>query len=56
MLAGCSYALPYFYPVYLISLLVTKVIADEKSCHQRYGDAWVKYTEAVPYKLIPYVF
>ncbi|KAF6023820.1 LBR [Bugula neritina] len=53
---GCSYALPYFYPVYLISLLVTKVIADEKSCHQRYGDAWVKYTEAVPYKLIPYVF
>lgn len=48
--------MPYVYVVYLAMLLVGRVISDEKACHKRYGDAWVKYTEVVRYRLIPYVF
>jgi len=53
---GCSYALPYFYPAYLLVLLVGRCVNDEESCKQRYGESWNKYTAIVKYRLIPGIF
>lgn len=49
-------ALPWFYVFYLTALLVHRLGRDEIRCSEKYGPYWKKYCEAVPYKMIPYIF
>uniref|UniRef100_A0A3Q2PSM6 7-dehydrocholesterol reductase n=1 Tax=Fundulus heteroclitus TaxID=8078 RepID=A0A3Q2PSM6_FUNHE len=53
---GFSHILPYFYIVYMTILLVHRCIRDEHRCSSKYGKDWKRYTDAVPYRLIPGVF
>ncbi|XP_048887475.1 7-dehydrocholesterol reductase [Brienomyrus brachyistius] len=53
---GAGYLLPYFYIVYMTILLVHRCIRDEHRCHNKYGKDWIRYTNAVPYRLLPGIF
>jgi len=53
---GTSFLLPYFYPIHFFILLSHRQLRDEAYCKQRYGEAWDKYCQKVPYRIIPYVF
>ncbi|XP_028409831.1 delta(14)-sterol reductase-like [Dendronephthya gigantea] len=56
MTCGFSYAIPYFYPVYLISLLVYRSYRFEAHCRQKYGLTWEEYCKRVPYRIFPNLF
>ncbi len=47
---------PYFYLVFLTILLVDRAFRHDERCKKKYGPAWDRYCQKVPYKLIPYVF
>lgn len=47
---------PYFYFFYLMILLIHRCIRDEYKCSQKYGTSWDIYCNAVPYRLIPYIW
>ncbi|KAF0043609.1 hypothetical protein F2P81_004946 [Scophthalmus maximus] len=53
---GFGHLLPYFYLVYMTILLVHRCVRDEHRCGSKYGKDWKRYTDAVPYRLIPGVF
>lgn len=53
---GVGYFFPYFYFIFLSSLLIHRCIRDEKRCEKKYGRVWKEYTEKVPYRLIPYIW
>lgn len=53
---GIRSVLPWFYPVYLSSLLVSRELRDERACAKKHGHGWQKYREAVPYRILPRVF
>eukprot|EP00897_Mesotaenium_endlicherianum_P003828 jgi/Mesen1/3473/ME000195S02620 len=53
---GTSAVLPYFYPIYLLILLIDRERRDEARCRKKYGDVWVQYCQAVPYRILPYVY
>ncbi|PIS03438.1 MAG: 7-dehydrocholesterol reductase [Chlamydiae bacterium CG10_big_fil_rev_8_21_14_0_10_42_34] len=48
--------IPYFYVIFLTVLLIDRAYRHDKRCHDKYGENWAKYCEAVPYKIIPYLF
>eukprot|EP00035_Acanthoeca_spectabilis_P039834 m.65404 g.65404 ORF g.65404 m.65404 type:complete len:518 (-) comp9758_c0_seq1:2837-4390(-) len=54
--AGFSSFMPFFYTVYLTILLIDRSVRDDSRCRSKYGSDWDKYTERVPYKILPYVF
>jgi delta14-sterol reductase len=63
ILISISFSLPcttqlggYFYPIYLIILLIHRQIRDDKKCSEKYGKLWNEYCKAVPYRLIPYIY
>jgi len=57
LLAGTTYALPYFQPLYFAILLVHRQFRDEHSMEQKYGkEDWEKFCKLVPYRLFPYVY
>ena len=47
---------PFSYLTFLTVLLVHRTFRDEEKCASKYGKDWTKYTDLVPYRLIPYVF
>ncbi|KAJ3593543.1 hypothetical protein NHX12_005877 [Muraenolepis orangiensis] len=53
---GGGHLLPYFYMVYMTVLLVHRCVRDEHRCGSKYGADWKRYTDAVPYRLLPGVF
>nr|XP_028584701.1 7-dehydrocholesterol reductase-like isoform X2 [Podarcis muralis] len=53
---GFEHILPYFYIIHMTILLVHRCIRDEHRCSSKYGNNWKKYTDAVPYRLIPGLF
>jgi 7-dehydrocholesterol reductase len=53
---GFDSLIPYFYCIYMTILLVHRCYRDEKRCHAKYGEGWIDYCRAVPYRLIPGVF
>ncbi|KAG7268558.1 hypothetical protein CRUP_036315 [Coryphaenoides rupestris] len=53
---GGGHLLPYFYIAYMTVLLVHRCVRDEHRCRAKYGDDWKRYTDAVPYRLLPGVF
>jgi len=63
MLISIAFSLPcgtqwggYFYPVYLIILLIHRQIRDDKKCSEKYGQNWKEYCQEVPYKIVPYIY
>ncbi|XP_033617893.1 delta(14)-sterol reductase LBR [Fukomys damarensis] len=53
---GFKHALPYFYVVYFAMLLVHREARDEQQCRRKYGLAWERYCQCVPYRLLPGVY
>ncbi|XP_009899516.2 delta(14)-sterol reductase LBR [Dryobates pubescens] len=53
---GFNHILPYFYVIYFIGLLVHREARDEHHCKQKYGLAWEKYCQRVPYRIFPYIY
>ncbi|KAM6278803.1 delta(14)-sterol reductase LBR isoform 1-T1 [Porphyrio hochstetteri] len=53
---GFNHILPYFYVIYFICLLVHREARDEHHCKQRYGLAWERYCQRVPYRIFPYIY
>ncbi|KAM4860890.1 LOW QUALITY PROTEIN: delta(14)-sterol reductase LBR [Thomomys bottae] len=53
---GFRHLLPYFYVLYFTALLVHREARDERHCRHKYGLAWERYCQRVPYRLLPYVY
>jgi delta24(24(1))-sterol reductase len=52
---GLSGALPFFYPVFFISMLAHRYQRDLARCKAKYGADWDRYCEKCKYALIPFV-
>ncbi|KAG8511804.1 Delta(14)-sterol reductase, partial [Galemys pyrenaicus] len=50
---GFNHILPYFYVIYFTVLLVHREARDEQNCREKYGLAWEKYCQCVPYRIFP---
>lgn len=53
---GFNHILPYFYVIYFAVLLAHREARDERQCKRKYGVAWEKYCQRVPYRIFPYVY
>ncbi|XP_029891295.2 delta(14)-sterol reductase LBR [Aquila chrysaetos chrysaetos] len=53
---GFNHILPYFYVIYFICLLIHREARDEHHCKQKYGLAWERYCQRVPYRIFPYIY
>lgn len=53
---ACSSVVPYFYPIYLLILLIWRERRDEARCAEKYKDVWAEYRKLVPYRILPYVY
>ncbi|XP_064847192.1 delta(14)-sterol reductase LBR-like [Oncorhynchus masou masou] len=53
---GFTHILPYFYVIYLTTLLVHREARDEAHCRRKYGSAWDDYCREVRYRIIPRVY
>uniref|UniRef100_A0A672PUB0 Delta(14)-sterol reductase LBR n=1 Tax=Sinocyclocheilus grahami TaxID=75366 RepID=A0A672PUB0_SINGR len=53
---GFNHLIPYFYLIYLITLLVHRNARDERQCRKKYGSAWDEYCKAVPYRIFPGIY
>lgn len=52
-----TYALlPWLYPLYYVALFVPRQLDDDEVCKQKYGEAWDRYVEKVPYRIVPGVW
>jgi len=47
---------PYAYTTYLTPLLIHRERRDYFDCKRKYGKDWDKYCNAVPYRIIPYIY
>lgn len=51
---GFDNALPHFYTIYILLLLLSRAYRDETKCRGKYGNkAWDTYCAYVPYRFIP---
>ncbi|KAM3300415.1 hypothetical protein ACQJBY_041433 [Aegilops geniculata] len=53
---GASSVIPYFYPTYLLILLIWRERRDEARCSEKYKDIWAEYCKLVPWRILPYVY
>uniref|UniRef100_A0A0G2JU83 Delta(14)-sterol reductase LBR n=1 Tax=Rattus norvegicus TaxID=10116 RepID=A0A0G2JU83_RAT len=53
---GFNHILPYFYVIYFTALLIHREARDEHQCRRKYGLAWEKYCQRVPYRIFPYIY
>ena len=53
---GFSSWIPYVLPVWLMALLWHRARRDDRRCRTKYGELWGRYTQRVPYALIPGVY
>ncbi|CAA6667569.1 unnamed protein product [Spirodela intermedia] len=53
---GATSVVPYFYPFYLLVLLVWRERRDEARCSQKYKETWAEYCRLVPWRILPYVY
>ncbi|XP_016149245.1 lamin-B receptor-like isoform X2 [Sinocyclocheilus grahami] len=53
---GFNHLIPYFYLIYLFTLLVHRNARDEHQCRKKYGSAWEEYCKAVPYRIFPGIY
>jgi protein-S-isoprenylcysteine O-methyltransferase Ste14 len=48
--------LVWLYPVYYVALLVPRERADERRCAAKYGALWTEYVDAVPRRIVPWLY
>jgi len=53
---GYGMIFTYFYIVYFCILLIHRERRDEAKCVSKYGADWKRYTEKVPYRIIPGIY
>uniref|UniRef100_A0A452I1B5 Delta(14)-sterol reductase LBR n=1 Tax=Gopherus agassizii TaxID=38772 RepID=A0A452I1B5_9SAUR len=53
---GFNHILPYFYVIYFTCLLIHREARDEHQCKKKYGMAWERYCQRVPYRIFPYIY
>lgn len=53
---GISSPVPYFYPIYLLILLIWRERRDEARCAEKYKDIWAEYRKIVPWRILPYAY
>lgn len=53
---GISSPVPYFYPIYLLILLIWRERRDEARCAEKYREIWAEYRKLVPWRILPYVY
>ncbi|KAL8366429.1 hypothetical protein RB595_004961 [Gaeumannomyces hyphopodioides] len=53
---GWGMVFTYFYVLYFAILLIHREGRDDAACAEKYGDDWVKYKKAVPWRILPYVY
>ncbi|XP_020592756.1 delta(14)-sterol reductase [Phalaenopsis equestris] len=53
---GASSVIPYFYPIYLLVLLVWRERRDDSRCSEKYREIWGEYCNQVPWRILPYVY
>ncbi|KAI5664842.1 hypothetical protein M9H77_24165 [Catharanthus roseus] len=53
---GISSPVPYFYPIYLLILLIWRERRDEARCAEKYKEVWREYCKLVPWRILPYVY
>ncbi|XP_073106595.1 delta(14)-sterol reductase isoform X1 [Elaeis guineensis] len=53
---GASSVIPYFYPIYLLILLIWRERRDEARCSQKYKEVWAEYCKMVPWRILPFVY
>ncbi|XP_020089235.1 delta(14)-sterol reductase isoform X3 [Ananas comosus] len=53
---GASSVIPFFYPIYLLILLVWRERRDEARCSQKYKEVWAEYCKLVPWRILPFVY
>ena len=47
---------PYFYFIYLLTLLIFRERRDEARCRAKYKDVWEEYCRIVPWRILPFVY
>jgi Delta24(24(1))-sterol reductase len=53
---GLGGVLPFFYPVFFVTMLIHRYGRDIKRCKEKYGQDWDDYCKKVPYSFIPGVW
>jgi len=53
---GFGSVVPYFYVLYFAPLLLNRERRDNAMCQRKYGADWDRYTEKVPYRIVPFVY
>lgn len=53
---GFAPALPWVYMAFLVLMLVDRASTDNALCSAKYGPAWVRYCQRVPYMIIPRIY
>ncbi|XP_074845994.1 delta(14)-sterol reductase LBR isoform X2 [Carettochelys insculpta] len=53
---GFNHILPYFYVLYFTCLLIHRENRDGHQCKKKYGLAWERYCQRVPYRIFPYIY
>ncbi|XP_048226141.1 delta(14)-sterol reductase [Ricinus communis] len=53
---GISSPVPYFYPIYLLILLIWRERRDEARCAEKYKEIWPEYRALVPWRILPYFY
>jgi Delta14-sterol reductase len=53
LVCGFRSIVPYYYAIYFAILLIHRSTRDDHMCAAKYGDDWIKYKQAVPYRFIP---
>lgn len=48
--------MPYFYSIYLGSLLIHRQMRDDHKCAAKYGEDWATYCKLVPWRIVPWVY
>jgi protein-S-isoprenylcysteine O-methyltransferase Ste14 len=51
-----NHPLAWFYVFFLTLLLTDRSFRDDQRCLSKYGVYWKKYCDAVPYRMIPYIY
>jgi 7-dehydrocholesterol reductase len=54
--AGFGRAVPWLYVTFLTVLLVDRAGRDDRRCRAKYGPAWQRYCERVPWRILPFVY
>eukprot|EP01090_Pellita_catalonica_P000368 TRINITY_DN10257_c0_g1_i1.p1 TRINITY_DN10257_c0_g1~~TRINITY_DN10257_c0_g1_i1.p1 ORF type:complete len:446 (+),score=31.42 TRINITY_DN10257_c0_g1_i1:30-1367(+) len=50
---GLTCSVSYFYPLFLVILLVDRAFRDDARCRSKYGKDWDKYCQRVPSLILP---